>query len=354
LIIACPCALGLATPAAVIVAVGKGASYGILFKNGETLEILARIDTVVFDKTGTLTLGKPAVTNSHSYTEEGVRLAASIAKNSNHPISKAIFDGYRGEVYGVVQVTSLDGLGITGEINGNKVLLGNRNLMEYNGVDLIPAADFSREAESRGESVVYCSVGGRVACVFSVKDLLKAEAVDVVGRLRGYRLEILTGDSKRTAAEIGSKLGIQNVRAELMPQDKVNTVKKLQQEGRSVLFVGDGINDAPSLAASNCGMALSSGQDIAMESADVVLLKGTLHGVPNAVEIAKRTLSIIKQNLWWAFGYNIVLVPAAAGLAWLVFRFNVSPMAACILMAVSSITVVMNSLRIGLLKLRRL
>lgn len=353
LIIACPCALGLATPTAVVVAVGKGSANGILFKNGESLESLAKIKNIAFDKTGTLTIGKPTLVSKQTFSEDGMKLAASIAKYSNHPVSKAISESFKSETYDILEIANLDGLGMTGKINGEFLFLGSKNLMEYNKIDINPAAEFIKSAESNAETIVCCGYSGKLVAVFSLKDVPKTEAKEVLKRLEDYKISMLTGDSKGTAHEIGSKLGITSIHAELMPQDKVRVIKNLQKNSH-IAFVGDGINDAPSLASSNCGIALSNGQDVAIESADVVLVKGTLHGVPNAIEIARKTFSIIKQNLWWALGYNIVLVPAAAGLSHIIFKFDVSPMAACVLMAISSLAVVLNSLRLNWIKLQKL
>jgi len=352
LIIACPCALGLATPAAVVVAVGKGSSNGILFKNGQAIERLGKVKVIAFDKTGTLTIGKPEIGEQKLFMDDGLTLSASLCKYSNHPLSKAISAKHTGELYHVSDLENLDGLGLRGKVKGKMVIVGNRSLMEYNKIDLEPVNELARELEGKGETIVYCACDGIVAACFSFKDRIKPEAKEIMLRLKNYQLALLTGDTEKSAKEVASRLGITLVHSELMPQDKVKVIKEIKKT-KSVAFVGDGINDAPSLAESNVGIALSSGQDIAIESADIVLVKGTLHGVANAVQLSTKTFAVIKQNLWWAFGYNVVLIPVAAGLFWIPFGLMIHPMFACVIMAFSSITVVLNSLRLGLVKLNK-
>lgn len=344
LIIACPCALGLATPTAVIVSVGKGAQIGILFKNGETIEKLSHVDVILFDKTGTVTLGKPRIVDKQLFTDDALRLTAALSRFSNHPLSKAIAEEYDSETYRVTDIENIGGLGIKGKIDGKAVLVGSRNFMEYNNVNM------PESYGDGGKTTVYSSFDSKLIGQFRFEDKIRPESAETIKKLKEYELALLSGDSTKTVEQVGAQLGIAKFFSELMPQDKVNKVKEFKAKGKRVAFVGDGINDAPSLAESDVGIAIS-GQEIAIEASQVVIMNGSLAGVAKAIRLAKRTFATIKQNLWWAFGYNLVLVPAAAGVLYFPFGIKIDPMFSCVIMAISSITVVLNSLRLRLIKL---
>lgn len=339
LIVACPCALGLATPTAVITAVGRASRSGILVKSAQALEALAEVDVVVFDKTGTLTEGKPRVLEAS--TPEALEYAASVEQFSAHPIAKAI--AASGRARPVSDFRSEPGLGVRGRVDGREVVVGSADLMRFNGIEV----DGDAGPREKGRTVVYVAVDGTLAGTIVVADAVKTEAAEVVRELRelGLKVAMLTGDHERTARAVASELGIEQVIAEVLPPDKAREVRRLQESGVRVAFVGDGINDAPSLVQADVGLALSTGTDIAVESADVVLIGGTLRKVKAAVVLARRTMRVIRQNLWWAFGYNMLLVPVAAG----VFAgagLTIHPMLAAAAMALSSVSVVANSLRL--------
>jgi Cu+-exporting ATPase len=355
LVIACPCALGLATPTAVMVGTGKGAENGILIKGGEALETAHKINTIVFDKTGTITEGKPRVTDI--VTAPGIeagyllRMTASAEKASEHPLGEAIVTEARDrglELFSVSNFDSLTGRGIEADINGVKTLAGNRKLMEERSISLGPLeADSDRLAEE-GKTPMYAVLDGSLAGIIAVADVVKPSsktAIDGLHRM-GIEVAMITGDNKRTALAIAKQVGIDRVLSEVLPQDKSNEVKKLQGEGKKVAMVGDGINDAPALAQADIGIAIGSGTDVAMESADIVLMRSDLRDVPTAITLSKRTIRNIKQNLFWAFGYNTVGIPIAAGVLYLFGGPLLNPIFAAAAMSLSSVSVLTNALRL--------
>ena len=360
LLIACPCALGLATPTAVMVGTGKGAENGILIKGGESLETANKIKTVVLDKTGTVTEGKPHVTDivarGNYSSDEVLRLAASAEKHSEHPLGEAIVN-HGVEKFGTLpeptDFTSITGQGISVVIEGKRVLIGNKKLMDEGG---IPTSDYGEDSDklaNDGKTPMYIAIDGRLEGVIAVADIIKPTSRSAVERLYGMGIDIvmITGDNERTARAVAKQAGIENVLAEVLPQDKAESVKKLQEQGNKVAMVGDGINDAPALVQSDIGIAIGGGTDVAMESAEIVLMRGDLQGVAQAIYLSKRTMRNIKQNLFWAFAYNIAGIPIAAGLLYLFGGPLLNPVIAALAMAFSSISVLLNVLRIKKLDL---
>jgi Cu+-exporting ATPase len=356
LIIACPCAMGLAVPTAVMVATGRGAQLGILIKGGEALERAAAVDTVIFDKTGTVTEGRPAVTNIRvagppHRENELLAIVASVERLSEHPLGAAIVESAaaRGiELSTPEGFRSLTGRGVIARVNLSTVLVGNEALMRDNAIDVEPLrADAARFAAD-GETIVYVAIDGAVAGMLAIADPIKPTSAEAVRRLRemGIDVVMLTGDNERTARAIASRAGIDRVVAGVLPEGKVAEVKRLQESGHVVAMVGDGINDAPALAQADVGIAIGSGTDIAMEASEVTLMRSDLRAVPQAIELARRTMRIMKQNLFWAFVYNTVGIPIAAGALYPVFRIMLSPILASAAMAMSSVSVVFNSLRL--------
>ncbi|MDR2357694.1 MAG: heavy metal translocating P-type ATPase [Oscillospiraceae bacterium] len=370
LVIACPCALGLATPTAIMVGTGKGAENGILVKGGEALETAHKINTVVLDKTGTITEGKPTVTDvlpaagaevfrqdaegapaSDGRADWLLRLTASAETGSEHPLGQAIVSGARErglELMKTENFNSITGRGIEARIGGRTVLAGNRKLMDERGV---PLSALEAEADSLagdGKTPMYVAVDGEFAGIVAVADVMKATSRQAVEKLRAMGVEVvmITGDNGKTAAAIAAQAGIGRVLAEVLPQDKSNEVKKLQAGGRRVAMVGDGINDAPALAQADVGIAIGSGTDVAMESADIVLMRSDLTDVPTAIDLSKRTIRNIKQNLFWAFGYNVIGIPVAAGVLRLFGGPLLNPMFAAAAMSLSSVSVLTNALRL--------
>lgn len=355
LVIACPCALGLATPTAIMVGTGKGAEYGILIKGGEALEITHKINAIIFDKTGTLTVGKPEITDiiptEAMERTRLLQLAASAEKGSEHPLGEAIVRGAEKEGIGLLPVErfkAIPGHGIEVVIEGLSVLLGNRKLMIDRGIILSPLESESDRLASEGKTPMYVSVDGALAGIIAVADVVKESSARAIKRLHdmGIMVAMITGDNRRTAEAIARQVGIDRVLAEVLPQDKAAEVKKLQQEGHKVAMVGDGINDAPALAQADIGIAIGSGTDVAMESADIVLMRNDLMDVPTAIQLSKSTIRTIKQNLFWAFGYNVAGIPIAAGLLHVFGGPLLNPMIAAAAMSLSSVSVLTNALRL--------
>lgn len=356
LVIACPCALGLATPTAIMVGTGKGAENGILIKGGEALETAHKINTIVFDKTGTITEGKPTVTDVipiEGLTEDQLlQLTASAEKGSEHPLGQAIVHGAEAaglEFLAAEQFDSLTGRGIEARINGEDILAGNRKLMEEREISLVGMEEVSDRLAEEGKTPMYVAVNGRLSGIVAVADVVKESSRAAIERLHkmGIEVAMITGDNKKTAAAIAKEVGIDRVLSEVLPQDKSNEVKKLQTEGRRVAMVGDGINDAPALAQADIGIAIGSGTDVAMESADIVLMRSDLMDVPTAINLSKQTIRNIKQNLFWAFGYNVIGIPIAAGLLHLLFNGPLlNPIFAAAAMSLSSVSVLTNALRL--------
>jgi Cu+-exporting ATPase len=354
LVIACPCALGLATPTAIMVGTGKGAEHGVLIKGGDALETAHKVQTIVFDKTGTLTEGKPVVTDIIATNQlnenELMRLSASAEKGSEHPLGEAIVNQAQErnlELLPLESFEALPGHGIQVVIQGRNMLLGNKKLMNDRGIEITLQENSDRLAEE-GKTPMYIAIDGILAGIIAVADVVKESSQHAINALHKMGLEVvmITGDNRRTAEAIARQVGIDRVLAEVLPQDKADQVKKLQQEGRKVAMVGDGINDAPALAQADIGIAVGSGTDVAMESADIVLMRSDLMDVPAAIQLSKRTIRNIKQNLFWAFAYNTAGIPIAAGLLHLFGGPLLNPMIAAAAMAFSSVSVVTNALRL--------
>ncbi|HEX2270157.1 MAG TPA: heavy metal translocating P-type ATPase [Pyrinomonadaceae bacterium] len=354
LIIACPCALGLATPMSIMVAAGKGAHSGVLFKNAEAIEVLRKVDTVVIDKTGTLTEGKPTLVNVVTAgIDEAtlLRLAAGLEKHSEHPLASAIVAG--AEARGIAAGASMDfdsitGKGVSGEIEGRKVLLGNPALLDQFNVDPGDLASKAEELRADGQTVMFVAVDGKAAGLLGVADPIKSTTLDAVKQLHaeGIRITMLTGDNRTTAEAVARKLDIDEVIAEVLPDEKTNVVKRFQSAGRVVAMAGDGINDAPALAQAEVGIAMGTGTDVAMKSAGVTLVKGDLRGIVRARALSSATMRNIKQNLFFAFVYNSLGVPVAAGVLYPFFGILLSPMIAAAAMSFSSVSVIANALRL--------
>ena len=354
LVIACPCALGLATPTAIMVGTGKGAEYGIFIKGGESLETAHKIDTVVLDKTGTITEGRPAVTDiipaGGISAERLLQLAASAENSSEHPLGQAIVrrleeDGL--DLLPTEHFEALTGRGIIAQI-GSELLIGNYKLMQEKSVDFSELEKSSDRLASEGKTPMYIAFDGRAAGIIAVADTVKKTSREAIKKLQQMSIEVImiTGDNKRTAAAVARLVGIDKVLAGVLPQDKSNEIKKLQSTGSRVAMVGDGINDAPALVQADIGIAIGSGTDVAIESADIVLMKNDLTNVSTAINLSKRTIRNIKQNLCWAFGYNTVGIPIAAGLLYLFGGPLLNPVFAAAAMSLSSVSVLTNALRL--------
>ena len=355
LIIACPCALGLATPMSIMVGTGRGATMGVLIKNAEALEILCKIDTLVVDKTGTLTEGKPkvvAVEPAPGFEAETVlRLAASLEQASEHPLAAAIVRGAKERNLTLVSPKDFDsktGRGVIGKVEGKAVALGNRKLLEELGIDaaaMLPRADALRQ---EGQTVMYLAIDGKPGGLIGVADPIKASTPEALAVLHqeGVQVVMLTGDNRTTAQAVAAKLGIDQVQAEVLPEQKAEIVKRLQAEGRKVAMAGDGINDAPALAQAQVGIAMGTGTDVAMESAGVTLVKGDLRGIARARRLSRATMRNIRENLFFAFIYNSLGVPVAAGVLYPFFGLLLSPIIAAAAMSFSSVSVVTNALRL--------
>jgi len=355
LIIACPCALGLATPMSIMVGVGRGAQEGVLIKDAAALERLEKVTTIVVDKTGTLTEGKPSlrrVIAAQSFEETQVLgLVAAIESASEHPLGRAIVDGARERGVEIVQAVSFEsdpGLGVWGKVDEHDVYVGNVRLMERQGVDVEHLTEVADAERAKGATAIYAAVDGKPAGVLIIADAVKETTPAAIEELRrmGLRIVILTGDNERTARAVGDALGVDDVVADVLPEDKANVVKRLQSDGAVVAMAGDGVNDAPALAQSDVGIAMGTGTDVAMESAGVTLVSGDLRGIVRAVHLSRATMRNIRQNLVFAFGYNALGVPIAAGVLYPVFGLLLSPIIASVAMSMSSVSVVTNALRL--------
>ena len=356
LIIACPCALGLATPLSIMVAMGKGAMMGVLFKNAETIEKLREVDTLVVDKTGTLTEGKPKLVSISAApgVEEAelLRLAASLERASEHPLGLAIVKGAEERGLGLSNAEafrSVTGKGIKGRLDWREVALGNRALMEGIGVDTSGLQSQAEALRREGETVMYLAIDATSAGLLGVADPIKASTPEAIAALHkeGVRIVMVTGDARATAEAVARKLDIDELMAEVLPDQKVEMVKRLQAQGRIVAMAGDGISDAPALAQAQVGIAMGTGTDVAMESAGVTLVKGDLRGIARARRLSHRTMANIRQNLFFAFIYNALGVPIAAGALYPAFGVLLSPMFAALAMSLSSVSVAANALRLG-------
>lgn len=354
LVIACPCALGLATPTAIMVGTGKGAEYGVLIKGGEALEMTHRLQTIVFDKTGTITEGKPKVTDvlALSLSEEQLlSYAASAEKASEHPLGEAIVREAQDRGYALCELESFHaiiGRGIEGVILGQKLLIGNLKLMVEHQIDVSSLQEKTDELAYEGKTPMYMAIDGELAGVIAVADTVKESSKKAIETLHqmGIQVAMITGDNQKTADAIARQVGIDLVLAEVLPADKANEVKKLQQSGRKVGMVGDGINDAPALAQADIGIAIGSGTDVAIESADIVLMKSDLMDVSTAIRLSKATILNIKENLFWAFAYNVLGIPVAMGVLHLFGGPLLNPMIAAAAMSLSSVSVLLNALRL--------
>jgi len=355
LVIACPCALGLATPTGIIVGVGKGAENGILVKDASSLEHLAKLNVLIMDKTGTITNGKPTVTNIISGNADEattLRIAASLEKNSEHPLSQAIVAAAKERELQLNEVLAFEnkpGQGITGKIDRQTYSIGSKKLMNVLGVKTDP----DKTKEKEGKTPVYLTDGKKLLGTIYIADSIKPEAKNTLNELRQQNIKIVmaTGDDRDTASYIGGLVGVEEVMAEVLPGEKADVVKKYQQQGYIVGMVGDGVNDAPALAQADIGIAMSTGSDIAIESASITLLHGDIGKIKKSIRLAKQTMRIIKQNLFWAFIYNVVGIPIAAGLLYPLFGIHLNPMYAGAAMALSSVSVVTNSLRLKVIRL---
>jgi Cu+-exporting ATPase len=374
LIIACPCAMGLATPTSIMVGTGKGAESGILIKGGEALEGAHKLDTVVLDKTGTLTRGEPELTDvvvaDGIREQELLRLVASAETGSEHPLGEAIVRGARDRGLPLAEADAFEavsGGGIHARVEGREVLVGSRRFLSESGVSEDGLAPKSEELAREGKTPIFVAVDGEPAALVAVADVVREESREAVDRLHALGLEVamLTGDNRRTAEAIARELDVDRVMAEVRPEDKAAEVKRLQAEGKKVGMVGDGINDAPALAQADVGVAIGTGTDVAMEAADLTLISGDVRGVARAIKLSKATVRNIKQNLFWAFAYNVALIPVAAGVLYPLFSDGsvpeilrpvlgeygfLNPILAATAMALSSVTVVSNALRLRRVK----
>lgn len=356
LIIACPCALGLATPMSVMVGIGKAAEHGVLIRNGEALQTASRLSTIMLDKTGTITAGRPEVIEIHAlgeHTQDDVlRLAASLEAGSEHPLAQAFIDAAKQQELDLVAVElfmAIAGQGISGEVDGDQLLLGSGKLMTRAGVDMDEkSTEIGNQTTEKARTPVFLASGGQLIAIFSVADPVKPESVEAIKRLHatGLKIVMLTGDKLQTAEVVAREVGIDEIRAEVLPEDKKDLVAELQAQGERVGMVGDGINDAPALAIANVGFAIGTGTDVAIESADITLMRGSLHGVADAMEVSKATMRNIRQNLFGAFLYNTAGIPIAAGVLYPLTGLLLNPIIAGTAMAFSSVTVVSNANRL--------
>ena len=358
LVIACPCALGLATPTAIMVGTGRGAENGILIKGGDSLELAHKISTVAFDKTGTITNGKPKVTavkiiDKGMSDKEVMAYAGSIESNSEHPLAEAIVEYAQkigSNTYNVKDFTSITGMGVEALINGHRINLGNIKLINSYGFnkDYSSIESMIDDYANRGKTPILLAIDGSIKAIIAVADTIKEDSIETIEKLHqmGIKVAMITGDNEKTALSIANQVGIDIVRADVLPSEKSQVIKELQAKGEFVAMVGDGINDAPALAQADVGIAIGNGTDVAIESADIVLMKNKLMDVPNSIKLSKETIKNIKQNLGWAFGYNIIGIPFAAGLVYLFGGPLLNPMIAAAAMSMSSVSVVSNALRL--------
>jgi Cu+-exporting ATPase len=360
LIIACPCALGLATPMSIMVGVGRGAREGVLIKNAEAIELLEKVDTIIVDKTGTLTEGRPSVTEiapaEGTSAEELLRIIASLEQNSEHPLARAVVQAARERDIAIAsaeEFTSVTGGGIRGRVDGRTILVGNQRFLEENDIDLGQLAGQAADLQSQGRTVIFAAVDGKPAGLVAIADPIKASTPEAVRRLHelGLKIVMLTGDNVRTAQAVAATLGIDDYGAGMTPDMKQQRIKELRAAGRRVAMAGDGINDAPALAAADVGIAMGTGTDVAIEAAGVTLLHGDLRGIVKAVLLGRRVMRNIRQNLFFAFIYNALGVPIAAGVLYPFFNLLLNPMIAAAAMSFSSVSVVLNSLRLRSAKL---
>ncbi|MDA7483822.1 heavy metal translocating P-type ATPase [Planktomarina temperata] len=362
LIIACPCAMGLATPTSIMVGTGRAAEMGVLFRKGDALQLLADVDVIAFDKTGTLTRGQPVLTDLDVADGLGRRAAlqvmASVEQGSDHPIARAIVMAAAEEGLALLPIQdgqTYAGLGLSAHVAGEEVILGTERFMRERGIDVKGYHGSAEALASQGKSVIFAARAGQVIALAGVSDALKPSTQGAIAQLKaaGITVVMLTGDRRDAALQIAADLGIDQVHAELLPADKSRVLAELKTKARQLAFVGDGINDAPALAAADIGIALGTGTDVAVESADIVLMSGDLLGVVNAIEMSRLTLRNIKQNLFWAFGYNVALIPVAAGALYPAFGMLLSPILAAAAMALSSIFVLANALRLRYVRAAR-
>ena len=361
LIIACPCALGLATPISIMVGIGKAAEFGVLIRNGDALQQAGRLDTIILDKTGTVTEGKPSVTEivlaDQCSEEDLLRYSASIEQGSEHPLAEAIMSAAKDRqisLFAAEDFTAIAGRGVAAVIDEQQILLGNRQLMQERDIDISAVAEAATALTHKAQTPVFVAVAGKVAGVISIADAIKDDSKAAIQRLHdmGLKVVLLTGDNEATATTVARQVGIDEVVAEVLPEDKAAKVASLQQQGERVGMVGDGINDAPALALADVGFAIGTGTDVAIESADITLMRGSLHGVPDAINISRMTVRNIKQNLFGAFIYNSLGIPVAAGLLFPFIGILLNPMIAGGAMAMSSLTVVSNANRLRFFKVR--
>ena len=362
LIIACPCAMGLATPTSIMVGTGRAAEMGVLFRKGDALQLLADVDVIAFDKTGTLTRGQPVLTDLDVADGLGRRatlqVMASVEQGSDHPIARAIVMAAAEEGLELLPIQdgqTYAGLGLSAHVAGEEVILGTERFMRERGIDVKGYHASAEALASQGKSVIFAARAGQVIALAGVSDAMKPSTQGAIARLKaaGITVVMLTGDRRDAALQIAADLGIDQVHAELLPADKSRVLAELKTKARQLAFVGDGINDAPALAAADIGIALGTGTDVAVESADIVLMSGDLLGVVNAIEMSRLTLRNIKQNLFWAFGYNVALIPVAAGALYPAFGMLLSPILAAAAMALSSIFVLANALRLRYVRAAR-
>ena len=362
LMIACPCALGLATPVSIMVGVGRGAREGVLFKNAEALQIMEKIDTLVVDKTGTLTEGKPrlgAILGVNGFSEADLlTFAAGLERDSEHPLAAAIIAGTKArgiEPRSAADFTSIAGKGVLGTVDGHKAALGNAELMDQIGVKIFEFAGQAEQQRMEGQTVMFVAVDAKLAGLLGVADPVKASTPEVLEFLKreGVEVVMLTGDHRTTAEAVAKKLGITRIEAEVLPDRKADVIKQLQAQGRIVAMAGDGVNDAPALAQANVGIAMGTGTDVAIQSAGVTLVKGDLNGIARAMRLSRATMKNIRENLFFAFIYNILGIPIAAGVLYPFFGLLLNPMIAAAAMSFSSVSVIANALRLRHQKLQK-